>query len=526
MKEQNTRQSTLSTFIVMSSTFLSRLLGFMRTAVITALFGATGQADIINVTFAVPNNLRKLLAEGALSSAFIPVVSEAIVQEDADRNRSRILVRQLIGFQLLIIIPICLISIFLARPLIEHVLTQFQDPFQIQLSANLFRYFINYLLFISISSVLIGVLNSHSRFFIPAVTPIVFSVSVISSLLLFYQSLGVYSMAVGVLAGGLGQIIFQYPLFKKLGYSIKPSFGFKKNPDFRRIIRQWLPVLATSSVFTINQQVAFILASGLETGSASALSYALVFWQLPFGIFSASITTVLFPKMSRQMTNSDIPGIRQSVQYGIRFLFMLLVPSALVMCTLGKEIISIAIQRGMFRPQDTELTSLVLMTYCYGLFSVGAFNFLQRYFYSARRYNLPFYVAAAVAAIDITLSVILKETSLRVTGLALANSISFSLGFIALFLLAYRDLKSFSIRPLIKTVYKVLLASIPVYFLIQLLKLYFGEYWINGSTWYGLGILLIQLFAVVILYLLVFALLKVEMLTYLIKYMRGRAEKE
>ncbi|HDQ13352.1 MAG TPA: murein biosynthesis integral membrane protein MurJ, partial [Sediminispirochaeta sp.] len=138
MAEQSTRQSTVATFIVMSTTFLSRLLGFARTAVITALFGAGGQADIINVTFAVPNNLRKLLAEGALSSAFIPVVSEAIVGEEGKPRRSKTLVHHLIGFQLLIIIPICLLSVVFARPLVAHVLTQFDDPARIALSAELF----------------------------------------------------------------------------------------------------------------------------------------------------------------------------------------------------------------------------------------------------------------------------------------------------------------------------------------------------------------------------------------------------
>src|SRR6056297_481003 len=158
MKEQSTTQSTIATFIVMSSTFVSRILGFLRTAVITAIFGATGKADIINVTFAVPNNLRKLLAEGALSSAFIPVISEAIIEEGDTPQRSRVLVKHLIGFQLLIIIPICLGSILFARPLVEHVVTRFKDPTQLDLSAKLFGYFINYILFISISAVLIGVL--------------------------------------------------------------------------------------------------------------------------------------------------------------------------------------------------------------------------------------------------------------------------------------------------------------------------------------------------------------------------------
>lgn len=526
MKEQNTTQSTIATFIVMSSTFVSRILGFLRTAVITAIFGATGKADIINVTFAVPNNLRKLLAEGALSSAFIPILSEAIVEEGKEATRSRQLVRHLIGFQLLIIIPLCILSIIFAQPLMQFVLTQFKDAEQLALSTKLFRFFITYLLFISVSAVIIGVLNSHSRFFVPAITPIIFSVAVISSILIFHRLIGIYSMAIGVLIGGAGQVAFQYPLFRRMGYTILPAFNFLRNPDFIRIMRQWAPVVATSSVFTVNQQVAFILASGLETGSASALSYALVFWQLPFGIFSTSITTVLFPKMSRQVSQNDTEGLRQSVQYGIRFLLALLIPSALVLGLMGRELISIAIQRGVFRTEDTELTAFVLTGFCYGLFSVGAFNFLQRYFYSSKQYAFPFYVALAVLVIDVTLSLILKETVLRVAGLSIANSVSFSLGLIILFIYAFRQLGGIPLRSLGLTALKVCAASVPVVIAITQMQLLFGPYWRGGSSFIGLAYLLIEFAVIVGLYILLYRILKVEMVSYLFKRFKRKAEKE
>ncbi|MFW5727127.1 MAG: murein biosynthesis integral membrane protein MurJ [Spirochaetia bacterium] len=526
MKEESTGQSTIATFIVMSSTFVSRILGFLRTAAITAIFGATGKADIINVTFAIPNNLRKLLAEGALSSAFIPVLSEAIIAEGKEASRSRQLVRHLIGFQLLIIIPLCIVSVVFAEPLIQFVLTQFKDAEQLALSTKLFRFFINYLLFISVSAVLIGVLNSHGRFFIPSITPIIFSVAVISSIIVLHRTLGIYSMAVGVLVGGAGQVAFQYPMFRKMGYTLAPAFDFLKNPDFMRIMRQWAPVVATSSVFTVNQQVAFIFASGLETGSASALSYALVFWQLPFGIFSTSITTVLFPKMSRQVSQNDLQGLRESVQYGIRFLLALLIPSALVMSLLGREIISVAIQRGMFRTEDTELTAFVLTGFCYGLFSVGAFNFLQRYFYSSNQYSFPFYVALGVLVLDVTLSIILKKTFLRVAGLSIANSISFSLGLIVLFAYAYRQLGGIPLRSLALTALKVCAASVPVGLVIYQMQRLFGPYWRAGSSFTGFGILLLEIGVIVALYLLLYRLLRVEMLSYLFKRFKQKAEKE
>jgi putative peptidoglycan lipid II flippase len=528
MKQSETttgkRDSTFFTMVVMLCTFVSRILGFVRTAVITAVFGAGGKADVINATFAVPNNLRKLLAEGALSSAFIPVLSETIVNEDAKRSRSSLLVRTLITFQLLILIPFTILAIIFAEPLVRHVVTQFKDPAQIALSIDLFRYFIVYLLLISISSVLMGLLNSHDRFFIPAFTPIFFSISVISSILIFHRSLGVFSMAVGVLTGGVGQILFQIPQAMRLGYRFSPSFHFRSD-DFVKILHRWLPVLATSSIFTINQQIAYIFASGLTTGSVSALSYAMVFWQLPFGIFSASVTTVLFPKMSRQAGNNDLSGLRDTLQYGIRFLFVLLIPSALFLSFFGKETISMALQRGKFYAGDTFLTASVLTGYCWGLFSVGAFNFLQRFFYSIRNYRLPFIVACVVATVDIIFSLILKETVLGVTGLAIANSISFTVGFLILIFFAAKKLKGFDSRMVFSTIKKVSLSMIPFLLFAYAATTYFGGWWVTGSNIKGVVYLGVEFCISSALILMMYKLMQVEMVDRIFAFLRIRKKR-
>ncbi len=392
------RSSTLSTVIVMGVTFLSRLLGFVRIAVISALFGAGGKADVLNAVFNIPNNLRKLLAEGALSSAFIPVLSASLVT-DASGEASRRVVRNIISFQFLILLPLLLVSTLFAEPVVTVILN-FSDPAKIALSASLFRWLIHYLLLISISAVLMGVLNSHGSFGIPSVTPILFSVAVIAALMLLHRQIGIFSMVVGVLAGGVLQILFQYPRFRILGYDMRPDFRFR-NDAFRSVMRQWLPVVATASVFTVNQHVAIWFATGLREGSASAMSYAIVFWQLPFGIFSASVTTVLFPRMSRQAAAKDSAGLGESLQYGIRFLMVLLIPSAVLMGILGRPLIAVALQRGEFGAAETALTAAVLGGYSWGLFSVGAFTFLQRFFYSLQDFRTPLWTALITSVVDV-----------------------------------------------------------------------------------------------------------------------------
>ena len=517
-REDGIRKYTISTVIVMSCTTVSRILGFIRTAIIATIFGASGKADIINLTFSIPNNLRKLLAEGALSNAFIPVFSASIIQS-SNNFESKKIVRNIISFQLIILIPFCILTIIFANPLIRIFLTEFKDPDKLKLSVNLFRWFINYLLFISISAAVMGVLNSHNKFFIPAITPILFSISVIFSILLLNNRFGVYSMAIGVLIGGIAQIFFKYPLFHRLGYDFHPDLSFK-NEQFRRIMKQWLPVAATSSIFTITQMIAFRFATGLENGSTSALTNALVFWQLPYGIFSASITTVLFPQMSKQAALNNRKGLQKSVQYGISFLFILLIPSAVVLLFFGKEIIAVALQRGKFTAENTYMTYRVLIYYSLGLFSVGAYNFLQRFFYSVRNYKTPFNIAFIVCLSDILLSLWLKETKLGVTGLAAANSIAFTFGFFLMLIYARKELDTISGINILKTVFKVTLSIIPVsVFLILYLK-YTGEWWINGSTLYNFMLLLPGGIIPVLLTLGMYKTLKIDILNVILKRKR------
>jgi putative peptidoglycan lipid II flippase len=421
--------TTVSTVIVMVSTFVSRLLGFVRIAVIGAVFGAFGNVDVLNLVFNIPNNLRKLLAEGALSSAFLPALSRAHV-EDASGVRARGIVRRLIGIQLVILGPILLLATIFPHA-ITGIILDFPEPSRQLLAGNLFRYLIHYLLLISVAAVLMGTLNSLHRFLVPAVSPLLFSVAVIGSVLVLHESMGVYSMVVGVLIGGVGQLVVQIPPVLSAGYRLVPDFDFRE-PHFRGILRRWIPVVSTASVFAVNQQISLLFASGLEDGSGSAMTNALVFWQLPFGIFSASITTVLFPAMSRFFAAGDADNLRSTLTGGLRALILLLVPSGIGLIVLGEPMIAVALQRGAFPREATILAARVLTFYSLGLFSVGSFTFLQRFFYACDDYRTPLRIAAAVMVIDVALSLWLKETPLGVAGLSLANSIAFSVGLAAL----------------------------------------------------------------------------------------------
>ena len=478
---------------------LSRILGFVKIVLIGAVFGGSGKADVLNAVFNIPNNLRKLMAEGALSSSFIPVLAGSLANKEP-HSVTRKIVRNIMAFQIAVLIPLCTLSIIFSDFLVNKVLLDFADPALQELAVSLFRWFISYILLISISAVLLAVLNVHGYFTIPALTPILFSIAVILSIVCLHRSMGVYSMVVGVLAGGVLQILFQCPLFKKLGYDFNLSFDFK-NEKFSRIMVNWFPVLATSCIFAINQQIAMRFASGLETGSSSAISYALVFWQLPFGIFSASITTVLFPQMSKEGATGQLTQLTNTMTTGIISLMGLLIPSSVVMYFFGYDIISIGMQRGSFTVENTAMAGFVLQGYAWGLLGTGAFNFVQRYYYSLGNYKKPFFFAVLCATMDVLLSLWLKETRLRVAGLAWANTVSFTLCTCLMLADIKFHSRELSVTGILKELAKISV-SVAVGMIPVLVYLHFcGTWWHGGLRLGYLGVFLAScaVFAVIVL---------------------------
>lgn len=483
----------------MGCTLLSRLLGFIKIVIIGAVFGASGKADVLNAVFAVPNNLRKLMAEGALSSSFIPVLSASVAQGD-EHSVTRKIVRNIMAFQMVVLIPVCILSIIFADFLINDILLDFENPELQLLAVDLFRCFISYILLISICAVIMAVLNVHGFFTVPALTPILFSIAVIVSILTLHRSMGVFSMAVGVIAGGILQILFQYPRYRKLDYDMKLSFDFS-NEKFRKIMINWLPIVATSSIFAINQQISMRFASGLDTGSSSAISYALVFWQLPYGIFAAAITTVLFPKMSREAASGQGDLAVETMTTGIVSLMALLIPSSVIMYFLGYDIISIGMQRGSFTADDTALAGYVLQGYAFGLLGTGIFNFVQRYYYAVNNYKKPFFFAVLCAALDVVLSLWLKETPLRAAGLAWANTISFTVG--SLFMLADIRLstRKLPVFRLARELVLVSLAMVGGVIPLMVFGHYCGDWWKTGVSipYFGAFMAVVAVFSAVVL---------------------------
>jgi len=520
LKETTRRQSLLATIAVMTGTLGSRILGFVRIALISMFFGAKGEADVLNAVFNIPNNFRKLLAEGALSSAFIPELSRQIVG-DSSGEKARKLSRNILSLQLLILIPLSVACVLFPQVFLK-IFVRFKDPAMADLAVRLFRWLFHYLLLISVNAVLMAVLNSHNNFLIPALSPLLFSISVIASIVIWHNSIGIFSMVLGVLGGGLAQILWQYPRYRKLGYSLLPLMDFK-DEAFKRVMKQWIPVLLTSSIFAINQQLAILLATGLKEGSTTALSNAIVFWQLPFGIFSASITTVLFPKMSRQAGEENWEKLSATLQDGIHMLAVLLIPSSLLLALFGPEMISTALQRGEFTQLDTALTARVLGAYCPGMLFVGCYNLFQRSFYSLGNYRYPLRVALFTVITDVGLSLFFLFMGWGVISLAWANSIAMTIGSLLMAGGALRGKITLQTKKMILHFLKVLSAQIPMIIIALLLKRWIGlAGFYSGSSWGNLGVLAGEGIAVVLVLFCFYLLMNLDVLTIL---KRGRSGK-
>jgi putative peptidoglycan lipid II flippase len=473
------RRSTVNTVIVMVCTAASRLFGYVRQALFNYYFGGSGAADAMNAVFNIPNNLRKLFAEGAFSSAFIPVLSSTIA-EDKSGERSRELVRTLIAFLMAVLLPLVALSLVFPRAFVVSLLS-FSDPSKIEVGTRLMRWMFNYILLVSLSALVMAVLNSHGKFTVPALSPLMFTLATVLSLLFFNGKLGILAMGVGVFVGGVLQLVCQLPALRRQGYQFRPSFKLR-NPDFVKTAKLWVPYLASASIVTINQFFAQFFASGLDDGSVSAITNSVMFLQIPIGIFTTSVATVTFPRMSRQVAEGDREGLRATVAYGIQFLLVLLIPSAILLCLFGREIIAAAIQRGKFVPAATLMASRALTGYAVGLVCMGIYTFLQKLFNSYKSFLVPLASAGLIAVLDISFSLILKETPLRVSGLAYANSIAFAAGMILLFVLARRKLGGIGLRPLLITAAKSILGSLPMVILILLFLRWKPDLWVTGGS--------------------------------------------
>lgn len=511
------KQRASNSIMIMILTLVSRLLGIVKARAIATVFGATGIADVINFTFNIPNNFRKLFAEGALSSAYIPVFSASITEEKGGIEKSKALLARMQGFQLLISLPLLVLT-WLWRTEIILFLSDFSNPDHILLSGKLLIYFMVFLFSISFAALYGGVLQSHGSFFTAAAAPLIFSVSVIASVYGLSSTIGPYSMAFGVLFGGTAQAIVTFLRLRSYGYRMRFSFRFS-SPEFKRVMHSWAPVTITAVVAIVTQQIAFYFASTLSEGTVTAFSNAIIIWQAPYGIFYSAIATVFFPAMVSAFTRKQKEELNHLVHKGLVYIATFLIPSALLLTVLRNETTAVLLQSGKFVLEDTIETGTILFWFTIGMPVVAWYGFMQRVCFSTSRFKSTLTVGIVVAILDIMITWSALGLGYGPKSLSLANTLSFGAGVVGLWIVAHqRGHMHISLIKLISDLFKLLLANVPLG-TAAILYLRFVEkgWWYTGSSMVNALILLGLYSTAMLIVFISYRLFGIEFLNVLIK---------
>lgn len=380
-----------------SMTMISRVLGLVRDQAISITFGANATTDAFWVAFRVPNFLRRLFAEGSFATAFVPVFTEVKeTRPHADLRELMARVSGTLGGVLLVLTALGLIF----TPQIAWLFADADaaDPVKYGLLVDLLRLTFPFLLFVSLTALAGGALNSFQKFAMPALTPVILNLCMIAGALWLAPRLEVPILALGwaVLAAGVLQLLFQLPSLKGIDLLTLPRWGWN-HPDVRRVLTLMVPTLFGSSVAQINLMLDTVIAARLSDGSQSWLSLADRFLELPLGVFGVALGTVILPALARHHVKTDGEGFSNALDWGLRMTLLIAVPAMLGLLLLAQPLIATLFQYREFTDFDTRMTALSVYGLSFGLPAFALLKVVLPAFYSRQDTKTP--VRAGVAAL-------------------------------------------------------------------------------------------------------------------------------
>jgi putative peptidoglycan lipid II flippase len=404
----------------------SRLLGVARESVLASYFGASAPMDAYNVAFRIPNLLRDLFAEGAMTSAFVPAFTRVLQQRG--REEAWRLGNLVINALLVITGILAVLGMVFAAPITSFIAPRFAEvPGKLELTTLLTQVMLPFLTTVAVAVAMMGMLNSLHRFFIPSLSPAMFNVATILCAITLVPLLRemawppILAIAIGTLAGGLGQMAIQWPVLRREGFRYRPVLDFK-DPDLRQILRLMGPGTLGVAAVNINVLVNTYLAAA-QQGAVSWLGYAFRLMYLPIGLFGVSIATAALPDLSRHASNGDDAAIRRAVSNAIRLMLMLNVPAMIGLIVLAEPIVALLYQRGHFTDADTQATAAALRFYAPGLIGYSIVRIASPTFYSLGNSRTPVIVSVASVSVNLILNVVLVKV-MGFRGLALGTAIA------------------------------------------------------------------------------------------------------
>lgn len=409
------------------ATITSRILGLAREQVMAYYFGASDANDAFRIASRIPNLVRDLFAEGAMSAAFVPTFTRHLTLEG--RERSWRLANSVINALLIVTGIIVVLGIVFAGPLVTMYAGNFADvPGKLELTIFLARIVTPFLTLVAIAAVFMGMLNSLGHFFVPALSPAMFNVAGIAmavTLIPFAPRLGVRPItivAVATLVGGIGQLVIQWPPLHKEGFRYRPVLDLK-DEGLRRVLLLMGPGTLGMAATQINVLVNSMLATSQGTGAVSWLDFAFRLMYLPIGLFGVSIATAATPAISRMVAQQDFAQIRKTLAHALSLMMFLNLPATVGLMVLARPIVSVIFEHGRFTSADTLATAAALQLYAIGLVGYSVVRIISPTFYALGRSRIPVMVSASSVVVNVILNVTLVNV-LGYKGLALGTSIT------------------------------------------------------------------------------------------------------
>jgi putative peptidoglycan lipid II flippase len=447
-----------STGVVSSATFLSRVLGLVREQVFAYLFGAGFATDAFIAAFRIPNLLRDLFAEGALSSAFIPVFTDHL--HNQGKQRAWELANLVLSLLVVVVSVIVLLGIVFSPYIVRVIAPGFaEEAGKQQLTALLSRIMFPFLLLIALAALAMGILNTFRRFGIPALAPAMLNLGMIAGGVLLSPLFDppIIGMALGVLLGGFGQMAIQIPSLWKIGFRFRLGINLR-DPGVRRILLLMAPATLGLASTQVNIFVNTLIASLLPQGSVSYLNYSFRLMQFPIGVFGVAVATVTFPIVSAYAAKKQKGELLSTFSSSLKLVFFLSIPSAVFLAVASRPVISVLFQHGRFNFLDTMATSQALVFYCIGLFAYSSVRLTASTFYAMGDTKTPVKTSAVAVAVNIGLNLLLMRP-LGFRGLALAASVAAMTNLFLLLRILHRRSGPLDLRDIWTTSLKILSAA-------------------------------------------------------------------
>ena len=440
----------------------SRILGLVRDQVQAYYFGAGHAMDAFLVAFRIPNLVRDLFAEGAMSAAFVPTFTKRLAAEG--RESAWRLANSVINALIAVTGVLVLVGIVFAQPLLTPFAEGFTDtPGKFELTVQLTRVMMPFLTLVGLAAALMGMLNALGHFFIPALSPAMFNVGTIVCALVFVPlapQLGVepiFAIAVGTIVGGMGQLLLQWPPLAREGFRYKPLIDLH-DPGLRQILILMGPGTIGLAATQINLLVNTMLATN-EDGAVSWLNYAFRLMYLPIGLFGVSIATAATPALSRLAHEKDYPRMRETIAHALGLMLMLNVPATLGLIALAIPIIALIFEHGNFTASDTAATAAALRWYAIGLVGYSVVRIVSPTFYALGKSRIPVTVSVVSVLLNVGLNVMLVRT-MGYRGLAFGTSLAALLNAGTQLMLLRRELGGIEGRRVTVTLTKIVIASL------------------------------------------------------------------